>query len=163
MDENDKILAKKLVVMEGNEKRNINQNNKAVSASSISITTNPEVVTTSITSNISPGEQVKLFRAKCGIVELPQVKTKSRTLSLKQEIAKFDSIDKSEYCFSSFWWKHQQLLPLLSQMARRYGSIPASSVPSESSFSVAGYAARKNRSSLSAKNLKYSMFLKDKI
>jgi hypothetical protein len=127
------------------------------------LTTDSPVITISSTTNTSAAERLKLFRAKCGIVEQEPIPTKSKTLTLRQEVARFESLDKTEYSFATFWKKYECTLPLLSKMARRYGSVSASSVPSESSFSVAGYTARKNRSSLTAKNLKYSMFLKDKI
>jgi hypothetical protein len=40
--------------------------------------------------------------------------------------------------------------------------MTATAVPSESSFSIAGYTNRKQRSRLSAKNFKYSMLIRDK-
>ena len=40
--------------------------------------------------------------------------------------------------------------------------IQASSVASESAFSIANYVKRKERSALSAENLRYSMFLREK-
>ena len=48
-------------------------------------------------------------------------------------------------------------------MGRRYGSVRASLVPSESSFSITANIVRKTRSSLTPRNLKYSIFLKDKM
>jgi hypothetical protein len=45
-------------------------------------------------------------------------------------------------------------------MVRYYGVIPATSVPSESAFSVAGYINRKERSSMAPATLKRSMFVK---
>ncbi|CAF4309927.1 unnamed protein product [Rotaria socialis] len=163
MEEHDKLSAKKLLMVDMHMKRNINQANKTVPASSISITTDTLATNTTNTTNPSAAERLKLFRVKCGVVQPLSTLKKSKTVSLKQEIAKFETLDKDEHSFSTFWKTYERSLPLLSKMARRYGSITASSVPSESSFSIAGYVARKNRSSLSAKNLKYSMFLKDKI
>ena len=40
--------------------------------------------------------------------------------------------------------------------------MTAISVPIESSFSIAGYVERKQRFRISAKNLKYSMVVRDK-
>ena len=108
-------------------------------------------------------ERLKLFRAKCGIVEESTIPIKQKGLTMREEINKFEMFDKTEHTFASFWKKYEYSLPLLSKMARHYGSVPASSVPSESHFSVAGHSAGKTRSSLTAKNLKYTMFLKDKI
>jgi hypothetical protein len=56
-----------------------------------------------------------------------------------------------------------RLTPLLATIARKYLSIFSSSVPSESAFSTSSYVLRKNRLALSSKNIKYTMFLKDKI
>ena len=112
---------------------------------------------------MSTAERLKLFRLKCEIVEEPSIPNNQKPLTLNQEIAKFESFDKNGHSFTTFWRKYGNPLSALSKMARRYGAVPASSVPSEGAFSIAGHIARKARSSLTAKNLKYSMFLKDKI
>ena len=64
---------------------------------------------------------------------------------------------------SIFWCEHSKDMPMLAILARKYLAISASSVPSESAFSVANYVLRKNRLALSSRNLKYTMFLKDKL
>jgi len=163
MDDFDKASAKKILVAEANVRRGAFQNITNIPSSSTLTTTDPIVTTVPSTTNLSATERLKLFRARCGLAEQLRMPTKQRPLTLRQEAAKFESFDKEEYSFATFWRKYEHCLPLLSKMARRYGSVPASSVPSESTFSVAGYTARKTRSSLSAKNLKYSIFLKDKI
>ncbi len=48
-------------------------------------------------------------------------------------------------------------------MAQCYLSASATSVPSESAFSVSAHYGRKERSRLSAENLAMSVFLKDKL
>ena len=53
-------------------------------------------------------------------------------------------------------------IPQLALLAKKLNIISASSVPSESQFSIAGYINRKERSSLSTANFRYSMCLKDK-
>lgn len=67
--------------------------------------------------------------------------------------------DKTE--FEDFWSKNQNKLPILSSVVRKTNIIPATSVASESAFSIAGYVNRKERSGLSSKNLRYSMLLRD--
>ena len=47
-------------------------------------------------------------------------------------------------------------------MTFHYGAISGISVPGKNAFSIAGYMTRETRSSLKTKNLKYSIFLKNK-
>ena len=49
---------------------------------------------------------------------------------------------------------------MLASLVRKYLIIPASSVSSESAFSVANFIQRKERSTLSSKALKKSIILK---
>jgi hypothetical protein len=65
-------------------------------------------------------------------------------------------------CFI-FWRQFSSVLPDLSEIAKLHLSAPATSVPSESAFSEAGYLKRKQRASLSADKLCKTMFLKDKM
>jgi hypothetical protein len=62
-----------------------------------------------------------------------------------------------------FWKEYAVDLPLLSSMAQCYLPAPATSVQSESAFSVSAHYGRKERSRLSAENLAMSVFLKDKL
>jgi hypothetical protein len=62
--------------------------------------------------------------------------------------------------FSNFWKKHATYLPMLASEVRKVCFIAASSVASESSFSEANFIQRKERSSLSSKNLRFSMIFK---
>ena len=88
----------------------------------------------------------------------------NNTYGINQELLKYDSIESTDNdTLGTFWKRNSITLPILSDMVRQYGCIPATSVPSESSFSIAGYLVRKTRTSLTSKNLKYSMFLKDKL
>ena len=115
-------------------------------------------------SKVSNQAKLKMFREQCGIAAVSKSTINKGLNNIKQEIALFESIEKNDTnTFSTFWKQHSSSLPTLVSMARRYGPLPATSVPSESSFSVAGYLARKSRSSLSPKSLKYCMFLKDKM
>jgi hypothetical protein len=73
------------------------------------------------------------------------------------------SIDRQFTNPSIFWKEHGIDLPLLSDMARCYLSAQATSVPSESAFSISAHYGRKERSRLSPDNLAMSVFLKDKL
>lgn len=66
--------------------------------------------------------------------------------------------DKSTY--SEYWKGMVTVYPILSRMARDYGCILASSVPSESVFSLAGLQIRKNRSRLAPKSMGIIMCLR---
>ena len=67
----------------------------------------------------------------------------------------------SSYTFKEFWTENTEILPLLKSVAIQYCASPATSVPSESSFSVAGHYSRKERANLSNENLRYSMLLRE--
>ena len=51
----------------------------------------------------------------------------------------------------------------LSILARKYLAVSAINVPSESAFSVSNYVLRQNRLAFTSRNVKYTMFLKDKL
>ena len=58
------------------------------------------------------------------------------------------------------WWsKHHEQFPRLAKLAKAYLAIPATSVPSEQSFSKAGYITEKRRSKLSTDHVKEILFL----
>ena len=61
-----------------------------------------------------------------------------------------------------FWNLHGNKLKFLSTLARKH-VVPCTSVPSESTFSIASYLGQKERSRLSAENLCTLVFLKDKV
>jgi hypothetical protein len=66
--------------------------------------------------------------------------------------------DKTSYC--DYWKGMSTVYPILSRMARDYGCILASSVPSESVFSMAGLQMRKNRMRLAPKTMGIIMCLR---
>ena len=58
------------------------------------------------------------------------------------------------------WWKTKQdTFPIISKLARRYLAVPASSVPSERVFSVAGTIVNKKRSRLTPSHVATLIFL----
>ena len=96
---------------------------------------------------------LKKFLTKCG--------DQSCALTAQQEITQMISLSKKTLDFSTFWQNTK--MPLLPVQARKYLAVSTAIVPSESAFSISNYILRKNRISLTSKNLKYCMFLKDKL
>ncbi len=62
-----------------------------------------------------------------------------------------------------FWQTHGDSFSILGKLAKTMLSVPVTSVPSESCFSISSFLGRKERARLSGENLSYSVFLKDKI
>ena len=85
--------------------------------------------------------------------------------TIKQEIIRFRQFMKENFSvediFEIFWQKHSEELPSLSKIMGKFNIIPATSVASESSFSIAGFIQRKQRSSMSSEMLKCSIVLKN--
>ena len=66
-----------------------------------------------------------------------------------------------ENCNVLQWWKHNKTsFPCLFKAAQCLLHIPATSVPSEHIFSLAGYVVRDRRSKMLAANLNKFIFLK---
>ena len=58
------------------------------------------------------------------------------------------------------WWRdNEKYFPRLSQLARKYLCVPATSVPSEHAFSAAGHVVNEKRSSLLPENVNMLVFL----
>jgi hypothetical protein len=62
-----------------------------------------------------------------------------------------------------FWKDYGRNFPLLGHLARKLLCMMATSVPSESAFSLSAFLGRKERARLSEENLALSVFLKDKV
>jgi hypothetical protein len=115
--------------------------------------------------SINQGERESIIRnffQQCGIDMKDRISS-SNVLTIQQQLAKFWSIPKNEFTCASFWQLHSQSMPQLAFLARKYLCISASSVPCESTFSISNYVLRKNRLALTSKNIRYTMFLKDKL
>lgn len=56
------------------------------------------------------------------------------------------------------WWKQNQF-PRISRLAKAFLAIPATCVPSEQSFSKAGYITENRRTRLSSKHVNQILFL----
>ena len=131
----------------------------AASSSSSSITQIVNI--NSQTTNEKPDKLTKFFKSinKC----VPTDNRKHKTIS--EEIAHHASLCKQHprmYAIT-FWKQYGQRLPMLQNMAKFYLATTSTSVPSESAFSSSAYVARKERSRLTAENLSYSVFLRDKL
>ena len=85
----------------------------------------------------------------------------TKKLTYNDELIAYLASEKTK-SFKALWNEHKNEWPILADYKRKLNIMTATSVPSESSFSIAGYAERKQRSRLSAKNLKYSMVVRDK-
>ena len=58
------------------------------------------------------------------------------------------------------WWRdNEKYFPRLSQLPRKYLCAPATSMPSECAFSVAGHVVNEKRSSLLPENVNILVFL----
>ena len=58
------------------------------------------------------------------------------------------------------WKDHKQMFPNLFNLVKVFLHIPATSVPSERIFSLAGYIVRDRRSKILATNVDRTIFLK---
>ncbi|CAF1086166.1 unnamed protein product [Didymodactylos carnosus] len=122
-------------------------------------------------STLNPITKMQILMRKCSMpaattLPLPTMATKrssTQGAAVTQEIPIYVGLSKADYDLSTFWLEHEQRLPILSYIAKKFLQIPMTTVPSESAFSVAAYITRKNRCSLSPTTIKYSLFLKDKI
>ena len=79
-------------------------------------------------------------------------------------VTKFNLKHKpNEFSATIFWKTYGQNFPELGKLTRKLLCAPATSVPSESAFSVSAYLGRKERARLTEENLASSVFLKDKV
>ncbi|CAF1520262.1 unnamed protein product [Rotaria sordida] len=157
MGNNDKDVAQTYIV---NEAYNRNLSQQTVTHTTVASNTNSSTSSTTSSSNIN--NQLNNFLIECGLDPPPISSTNIRSnRTVKEEIAYY--IDKVKNCtiFEEFWRTHQMELPCLSVLVRSFNIRPATSVPSESLFSVAAYVNRKQRSSMSPNALRYSMILRD--
>ena len=96
------------------------------------------------------------------MVGMPLISNQPGSLSTEEELVLcIQAIESSKSDFSSFWLQHRARFTRLYNVARRANIILATSVPNETIFSIAGFVARKQRSSLSSRSLRYLMVLKE--
>ncbi|CAF2036400.1 unnamed protein product [Rotaria magnacalcarata] len=139
-----------------------------------SIATNftPSSIITSSSRNNPKSSTFDQFLIACGQAEVViEPKLSNNKLTINEELKLYKKI-MIDFCSNQsltatssldFWKKTFIHLPILSELARGYLSTPGTSISSESAFSVSSYVNRKERARLSAENLCFTMFLKDKI
>ncbi|CAF3354532.1 unnamed protein product, partial [Rotaria socialis] len=116
---------------------------------------------TSTSSSATKSNQTLTDKLKMMVGMSTNVKP-SRSLSPEDELILFTQVIQSFKCdFSSFWIQYREHFSCLYKVAQRVNIITATSVPSESIFSIAGYVARKQRTSLSSTSLRHLMVLKE--
>ena len=109
-------------------------------------------------------DPIDLFLTECGlaITWLPATSIPNhRSRSIKEELGMYTGAAEGADSFEQFWNEFQFNLPRLSSLVRSYNVRPATSVASESLFSMAGYVQRKQRASLAPETLRYSLILRD--
>ena len=101
------------------------------------------------------------FASLCGI---DIINNNIVTVSLNQEMSDYVNLIRrsNSISFSEFWRSDCNRFKILVLYVKYYSIISASSVSDESSFSKANFLQRKERSSLSSENLRYTMILKQK-
>ena len=77
------------------------------------------------------------------------------------EFQRYVSEEQINYNLSAnSWWKeHKKIYPTISQLAKRYLAVPATSTASERSFSSAGNVVRPSRNCLSSEMVSALVFL----
>ena len=78
---------------------------------------------------------------------------------IRQELERYDLEPPARGAALQWWRQRVSTFPNLSRMARKYLCIPASSVPSERIFSLAGNIVTKKRCSLTSANVNQLIFL----
>ena len=90
--------------------------------------------------------------------EEPVVHSDPQSIS-KMELEKYKA-EPSSKLDPLQWWKEREIIfPNLKRLAKKYLCVPASSVPCERIFSLAGHIVSKKRSSLSPENIDLLIFL----
>ena len=103
------------------------------------------------------------FASSCDLKPNDEYLAKDSVYSLEEEFAFYMTSRKENALDVCTYWRNNHFrLPQLATVVRKYSIIAAASTPSESRFSTANYVARKERSSLSSRNLRFSMILKEK-
>ena len=117
----------------------------------------------SSTSKEKRTNEIEDFANSCGFRVEEEALTRNKEFTLKQELAFYlTSRHENSLDISSYWRNNGSKLPLLASLVRKYCILQATSVASESRFSIANYVGRKERASLSSRNLRFSMILREK-
>lgn len=140
----------------------------ASTTSSNSISSNTPPIPPTTARSRSTIEQFLLACGEDPMISEPE--TRNGRLSLteeltlyKQAITTYSAKYRCDARALDFWKQHYRQFPILADLARIFLSTPGTSVPSESTFSLSAYVARKERARLNPETLSYTMFMKDKI
>ncbi|CAF2093275.1 unnamed protein product, partial [Rotaria magnacalcarata] len=150
MNDGDKSIAEDLILqrmgLNGINRPTVHQNSQVTNASQ------------------QVNDPLDKFLAKCGIISGSSATTMapSRRRSLREQLAFYVDRVQEWKVFEGFWNLYYKDLPDLVSIVRSCNIGPASSVASESLFSISGYVQRKQRSSLASDTLRYSMVLRDR-
>ena len=84
-------------------------------------------------------------------------------MTLIQELKEFKFLltKYNQVSFSEFWQNHSPFLPILTNFIMEFSIMAGTSVPSESSFSIAGMIQNKQRSAMHPETLEICMILKN--
>ncbi|CAF2967829.1 unnamed protein product [Rotaria sp. Silwood2] len=167
-----------------NEKRSVEQNIKKMVTdetyhSSISVTDTLSICTTTInlpnksnsTGNLNKSA-MDMFNESIGDVHYEESRlgeNKRATIihefhNYRKYAAEFNLKHKPDATSAIIFWRtHGDTFSILKELAKKMLSTPATSVPSESCFSISSFLGRKERARLTGENLSSSVFLKDKI
>ncbi len=137
----------------------VKQKIKTMSTTTIT-TTNTSSLPSSSASNsiLSKKDSAKQLMNQLAGINIGQ--SNVRSMSAEMEVSLFSNAIKSKENFKQFWSTHCHSFPRLAALVHRYCLVPATSVASESAFSIAGFVARKQRSSLSSHTLRHLLVLK---
>ncbi len=84
----------------------------------------------------------------------------TKEISFTEEFKSYINVGHNRGTDLLLWWKeNEKKFPLLSVLAKKYLSIPSTSVTSERMFSKAGFLVSKRRSLLSPKSINEVLFL----
>ena len=145
--------------------------NNPTQISTTSSNTNSNANTTSTTENKTKKSLINYFISAISGDDIEE-KKKQHTIikilndefTLYKKLAAQFVLTASDFCdTSTFWRQNKILLPNLMPLAQKYLTVPGTSVKVESGFSISAYYGRKQRARLSADNLCFSVFLKDKL
>ncbi|CAF1291621.1 unnamed protein product [Rotaria sordida] len=156
MNDTDKYEAQQYII---NEVRNRNLSHPTISPVIPSNTNNS---TSSNKNSNKNNHQLNAFLSGCGLqpLTISSISTHSNR-TIQDELAYYMSKARTYTPFEEFWITYDKELPSLSILVRSFNVRPATSVPSESLFSIASYVNRKQRCSLSGDTLRYLMILRD--
>jgi hypothetical protein len=89
-----------------------------------------------------------------------KVNDSTKEISITNGFKSYINVSYSHNCDLLYWWQNNEKeFPILSKLAKKYLSIPSTSVSSERIFSSAGNLISKKRSALKPKLVNQLVFL----